>query len=307
MRKIPTFIINGFLESGKTSLIDDTIKQDGFHKKGNTLLIVAEQGMEEYDEFLLSNFFVNVVYIEKLEDFNAENLGMLVDRYDPDRVIIEFNGMWDITKTEFPGNLSINQVITMIDSTTFEMYFNNMRQKMVTMIQNCHAVIFNRANQSMNLVSYKRNVKMTNPNIDVVFEGSDGLINSSFEEDLPYNVHDEIIEIKDEDYGIWYIDALEQVERYNGKKVSFTAEMFVSESLPKDHFVPGRTAMTCCNDDLTVLGFVAVNETTKPIKDGSWVKIIAKMEYLSDSQDGPLLHIIDMKQALPIEEPITKF
>lgn len=307
MKQIVTFIINGFLESGKTSLIDDTIKQDGFHKKGNTLLIVAEQGIEEYDEFLLSNFFVNVVYIENEKDFNKDNIELLVDRYDPDRVIIEFNGMWDISKVEFPEILKIAQVITMIDTTTFEVYFNNMRQKMITMIQNSDAVIFNRANQNMNLVSFKRNVKIANPNLDIVFEGSDGLINSSFEEDLPYNVHDDVIEIKDEDYGIWYIDALDQLERYNNKVVSFVAETFISDDLPKNHFVPGRTAMTCCSNDLTVLGFVAVNETNKSLKDGSWIKVTARIEYLKDSNDGPLLHIIDMKQALPIEEPITKF
>lgn len=309
MRKITTFIINGFLESGKTSLIDDTIKQDGFNKKGATLLICCEQGIEEYDEFLLANLNVNIVYIDSLEDFNKDNLDEIIQRYDPDRIIIEFNGMWDITSVEVPDYLNIAQVITMIDSTTFEVYFNNMRQKMVTMIQNSDAVIFNRASQDMNLVSYKRNVKLANPNMDVVFEGADGLINSSFEEDLPYNVHDEIIEIKDEDYGIWYIDALEQVERYNGKMVKFTAEEYISKGLPKNHFVPGRTAMTCCSNDLTVLGFVAVNETNTALKDGSWAKFTAKIEYRDDLPEGqgPLLHIINIEQTFPIEEPVSKF
>ena len=308
MRKINTFIINGFLESGKTSLIDDTIKKDGFSKRGATLLICCEEGIEEYDEFLLANLNVNVVYINKQEDFNKDNLDTIIQRYDPDRIIIEFNGMWDITEVEVPDYLNVGQIITMIDSTTFEVYFNNMRQKMVTMIQNSDAVIFNRANQNMNLVSYKRNVKLANPNMDVVFEGTDGLINSSFEEDLPYNVHDKVIEIKDEDFGIWYIDALEQVERYNGKYVKFTAETYISKELPKNHFVPGRTAMTCCSDDLTVLGFVSVNETDKKLKDGSWAKFTAKIEYKDDLEgQGPLLHIVDIEQTFPIEEPITKF
>ena len=50
----PVFVINGFLESGKTEFINYTIAQPYFRTKGRTLLIVCEEGEVEYDKQLLA-------------------------------------------------------------------------------------------------------------------------------------------------------------------------------------------------------------------------------------------------------------
>lgn len=49
----PVYIINGFLESGKTEFITYTLSQPYFQIRGKTLLIVCEEGEVEYEEVLL--------------------------------------------------------------------------------------------------------------------------------------------------------------------------------------------------------------------------------------------------------------
>ena len=307
MEQLSAFIVLGFLESGKTSLIRETVTQDGFSEKGNTLVIVCEEGIEEYDPIQMGTAYTAVEYIEKIEDFNPTNIDRLIQAHKPDRLIIEFNGMWDINEVDMPSYINISQIVMMVDASTFDMYFNNMRQKMVTMIQASDAMIFNRANESMNLLSMKRNSKLANPNTQIMFEGENGPINSSFEEDLPYDVHKSIIEINDEDFGIWFFDAMELRERYANKIVKLTAQVYKPKGIPEEFFIPGRVAMTCCSNDLTVLGFPAINETKKKVKEGEWVKITAKLEYVDSIEEGPMMHVIDIGMAYPIEEPITKF
>ena len=46
----PVYLVTGVLESGKTSFLDFTAKQDYFQIEGTTLLITCEEGEEEYDE-----------------------------------------------------------------------------------------------------------------------------------------------------------------------------------------------------------------------------------------------------------------
>ena len=49
----PVYVINGFLESGKTEFITYTLAQPYFQVRGKTLLILCEEGETEYEEFLL--------------------------------------------------------------------------------------------------------------------------------------------------------------------------------------------------------------------------------------------------------------
>lgn len=41
---MPVFLINGFLEAGKTQFLQFTMQQDYFQTDGKTLLIVCEDG-----------------------------------------------------------------------------------------------------------------------------------------------------------------------------------------------------------------------------------------------------------------------
>ena len=51
-----------------------------------------------------------------------------------------------------------------------------------------------------------------------------------------------------------------------------------SRELPKNVFVPGRIAMTCCAEDMAFLGYVCVYKGAEDLKEQDWVKVTARVE-----------------------------
>ena len=254
--KMPLFLINGFLEAGKTQFIKFTMQQDYFQTEGKTLLIVCEEGEEEYDEELLKQTHTAVVYIEEAEKLTPEYLQDLELLYNPERVLMEWNGMWNLDVLKLPNDWDLYQQITIIDGSTFDLYLQNMKPLIGAMVRNTEMIIMNRCDEIEDLDVYRRTLKGMNPQVQIVFEDAEGEIEEVTEADLPFDVNAEVIEIPPEAYGIWYIDAMDKPDRYRGKTVEFTGMVLKTPDFPKNNFVPGRMAMTCCEADMTFLGFM---------------------------------------------------
>ena len=210
----PVYMINGFLESGKTEFITFTLAQPYFQIKGKTLLLLCEEGEIEYDETLLARSKTVIEMIEDEEDFNPSHLTELEKKHKPDRIIIEYNGMWNFKNMKLPWYWKVEQQITTIDGSTFPMYYTNMRSLLAEMIRKSEMIIFNRCDGIEDLNSYKRNIKAINQTADLVFEDANGEVDMTTEEDLPYNVNDDPILLEGINYGIWYLDAMEHPERH---------------------------------------------------------------------------------------------
>ena len=218
----PVYVINGFLESGKTEFISFTLAQPYFQIKGKTLLLLCEEGENEYDEALLKKSRTEIELIEEESDFTPENLTNLEKKHKPERIIIEYNGMWNYKNAKLPWYWKIEQQITTIDGSTFPMYYTNMRSLLAEMIRGSEMIIFNRCDTVRDqLNTYKRNIKAVNAQADVIFEDANGEIDEIFEEDLPYDLNQETIVLDNQGYGIWYLDAMDHLERYIGKKLQF--------------------------------------------------------------------------------------
>ena len=230
----PVYIINGFLESGKTEFICYTLEQPYFQIRGKTLLLVCEEGEIEYEEELLKKSRTNLVLIEREEDFNTSHLIELEKKYKPERIIIEYNGMWNFKNLRLPFHWGVEQQITTIDASTFPMYFTNMKSLLAEMLRGSELIIFNRCDDVEDLSLYKRNVKAINQQADIVFEDSEGEVNQIFEDDLPYSLDAPIIELDNEGYGIWYLDSLDNLDRYIDKTVRFTAMVLKPKEFPRD-------------------------------------------------------------------------
>ena len=274
----PVYVINGFLESGKTEFICFTLAQAYFQVKGKTLLILCEEGEKEYDSQLLERSRTEIERIENEEDFNPEYLTGLEKKHKPERIIIEFNGMWNYKNVKLPWYWKIEQQITTIDGSTFSMYYTNMRSLLAEMIRKSEMIIFNRCDTVRDQLNvYKRNIKAVNSSADVIFEDANGEINEIFEEDLPYDLTRETIALDDQSYGIWYLDSMDHPERYLGKKVSFVAMVLKPEEFPMDYFVPGRLAMTCCADDMAFLGYPCEFSGAGALKQREWIKVTASV------------------------------
>lgn len=306
----PVFIINGFLESGKTEFICYTLEQPYFQIKGRTLLILCEEGENEYEEKLLKKSRTDLVLIEDEEEFNTAHLMELEKQYKPERILIEYNGMWNFKNMKLPFHWRVEQQITTIDASTFPMYYTNMKSLLAEMIRGSEMIIFNRCDGIEDLSSYKRNVKAINQRADIIFEDSEGEINQIFEDDLPYSLDAPVLELDNEGYGIWYLDSLDHLERYIGKTVQFLAMVMKPKEFPKGYFIPGRMAMTCCAEDMAFLGFACKYAQADKLTDKQWVKVTAKVEkeYFEDYQgEGPVLHAISVEQARAPKETVISF
>ena len=306
----PVYVINGFLESGKTEFISFTLAQPYFQIKGRTLLILCEEGEIEYDEALLRKVRCDLVVIDEEEEFTAAKMLELEKKYKPDRVIIEYNGMWNYKNMKLPWHWKIEQQITTIDGSTFPMYYTNMRSLLAEMLRKSELIIVNRCDNVSDLNSYKRNIKAVNPSADVIFEDANGEIDEILEDDLPYDLSQKNIELNDEAYGIWYLDCMDHVERYAGKQITFTAKVLIPENFPKGYFVPGRMAMTCCADDMAFLGYACEYKYADQLQHKEWVKVTATIDkqYWADyNGEGPMLHAILVEKTKAPKEEVINF
>lgn len=306
----PTFIINGFLESGKTEFISYTLSQPYFKTRGKTLLILCEDGEVEYNEELLKQTNTEMVEIDDIEDITPAKFMELNSMYKPERIIIEWNGMWDYRTLRLPNAWKLEQQITTIDGSTFNTYFNNMRSLLGEMIKGSEMIILNRCDDIVDdLPVIKRNLKMVNPNADIIFEGSEGEINMIFEDDLPFDLNADVIELDNTGYAVWYIDSCDNLQRYIGKKISYTAMVYKPKEFPKDYFVPGRMIMNCCAEDVQFFGFACKYDDVSSLQDKQWIKITAVVdeEYFEGyGEKGPVLKAVSIENAQkPKEEVIS--
>ncbi|MBR3601544.1 MAG: GTPase [Lachnospiraceae bacterium] len=307
---IPVYLINGFLESGKTEFIKYTLAQPYFQTRGTTLLILCEEGELEYEQALLKKTKTVMEVIEDEEDFTIEQLMELEKKHKPERIIIEFNGMWNMKDIKLPIHWSIDQQITMIDASTFPMYYTNMKSMVAEMVRKSEMIIFNRCDGIKELSNYKRNVKAVNQQAEIIFEDSQGEIEEMMEEELPYDLNKPVIELDNEGYGIWYLDSLDHIERYVGKTVQFVGQVLRPSTFPSDYFVPGRLAMTCCADDMAFLGFACEYDGASRLTQKSWVKVTATVanEYWPDyNGEGPVLHAVSVEKTKAPKEEVINF
>ena len=257
--RVVVYLMTGFLESGKTSFLKQTIDKQYFKIDGTTVIILCEEGEEEYEEDLLSRAKAKIVTVEDPEELTKEFLQEVEDKYHPERVIFECNGMYPVSKMEaldVPDGWGLIQEITTVDASTFDVYIANMKSLFVEMVRNADMVLFNRCTEDMPLAGYRRSVKVVNQGAQIIFEGAEGEIEDIFSDQMPYDLDASVIKIEDMDYGIWYVDMMDNPEKYKGKVVEIQGRARKVKGFPKGEFVLGRSAMTCCADDITFLGFI---------------------------------------------------
>ena len=307
MAKIPVFVVHGFLESGKTRFVQETLADDYFSGGERNLVIACEEGVEEYEDELLQKTNTTLVVLEDKSEFNEMFLAECQKKYKPTQIIVEYNCMWGLDylrEMYMPKGWFVAQVITTVDATTFDVYLKNMKSLFMEMAKDSDLIIFNRSTDETPAATYKRNMRAVNPKAQVVFEKEDGS-QLEFEEEMPFDINADVIEISDVDYGIWYIDAMDKPDRYRGKTVEFTGMVLKTPDFPKNNFVPGRMAMTCCEADMTFLGFMCKAKNARLLETKDWVKVRARVEYEYMPEyegEGPMLYADYVEKAEPIEE-----
>lgn len=310
---IPVYLFTGFLESGKTRFIQETLEDKRFNNGEKTLLLVCEEGEEEFepDRFYSPNVYMET--IESEDEFSPEYLESLRKKHKARRVIVEYNGMW-LLKSFFdklPKNWVIAQEFMFADARTFLNYNTNMRQLCVDKMNTCELVVFNRFPEGMDFMELHKIVRGTSRRTDIAYEKESGdVFYDDVEDPLPFDINAPIVKIGDNDYAIWYRDMTEKLEEYDGKTVRFKCLVNKTKVKEDSFFVCGRNVMTCCIDDIQFAGLVCKWPKAASLQHKSWINVTAKMKieyHKVYGRPGPVLTATTISPASAPEQEVATF
>lgn len=312
-RDMPVYLFTGFLEAGKTKFIQETLEDRRFCNGERTLLLVCEEGEEEYapDQFVDKS--VKIRTIEDQSELTQENLVRFARETRAERVVIEYNGMWllDALYSAMPESWMVYQEFLFVDATTFLSYNANMRQLVYDKLKSCELVVFNRFTPQMDKMEFHKIVRGASRRADIAYEAPDGnVVYDDIEDPLPFDVNAPIIEIGDDDYALWYRDMSEEPKKYEGKTVRFKAKAVVRKRLPPKTFVIGRHVMTCCVEDIQFAALVCNWDKADTVRDESWMILTAKINFkfsMAYGRKGPVLTYIGHEYCEPPEQAVATF
>ena len=310
---IPVYLFTGFLESGKTKFIQETLCDERFNKGEKTLLLVCEEGVEEYepDEFSGENVFIKIV--EEESELSEELLRSFIKETDAERVVVEYNGMWmlDSLYQAMPEEWVVYQEFMFADATTFLTYNQNMRQLTYDKLKSCELVVFNRFTREMDKMPYHKIVRGASRRADIAYEyAPDDVEYDDIEDPLPFDINAPVIEIGVNDYAIWYRDLTENPSNYEGKTIKVLCRALTRKKLPSKTFIVGRHVITCCIEDTQFAALVCQWDQASKVINDSWVTLTAKIHYkfhVAYKQKGPVLTCIELEPAEAPENSIATF
>ncbi len=312
-KELPVYLFTGFLEAGKTHTLQETLSDPDFNTGEPMLLIVCEEGVEEYDPTAFAHDNVFMVTVEDEEDLTPKFLTQLEKQYSPDRVLIEYNGVWLIDRLyqALPDNWMIYQEIFVADANTFQSYNQNLRQLVFDKLQSCETVLFNRAPLNVDIPAIHKIIRGANRRCAIGYEYIDGeFAYDELEDPLPFDINADVIEIKDEDFAFWYRDLTEDMAKYNGKTVRFKGIVARDEQLPPRMFVVGRHVMTCCADDISYCGLVCKSMRANTLTTKDWVTLTATVTVEFNKvygNQGPVLNDLSLEFSDPPQNLVATF
>ena len=310
---MPVYLFTGFLEAGKTRFIQETLEDKRFCKGEKTLLLVCEEGVEEYEPDQFCTKTVAIRTIADQSELTSENLLRLARETDAERVVVEYNGMWmlDLLYTALPEGWMVYQEFFFADARTFLVYNENMRQLVYDKLKSCELAVFNRFTPDMDKMAFHRIVRGASRRCDIAYEAPDGKVEyDDIVDPLPFDVDAPVIEIGDDDYALWYRDLSEEPKKYEGKTVCFRCQAVVRGKLPSETFVVGRPVMTCCVQDIQFAGLVCQWKNANTIQDDSWIVLTARINFKFNrayGKKGPVLTFLSMEPSEEPEQPVASF
>ena len=309
MEQIPVYAFTGFLDSGKTKFIQETLEDPRFNAGERTLVLIFEEGEEEYD---LSAYPHKNVYLETLDQqtVTEAQLTALEKKYRAERVVAELNGMQQVGDLymRFPENWAIAQEIMFADSTTIMAFNANMRNLVMDKLVGAQMVVFNRLEKGQDVMPFHKLARAASRKIDILYDYTDGTTEfDQIQDPLPFDINAPIVEIKDEDFALWYRDVTEEPQKYDGKTVRFKGQVAMLRRDKNGMFAPGRFVMTCCVEDIQFCGIPCRYADSKSLASRAWVQVTAKVSAekhpLYKGDVGPVLTAIEVVKDVPAADP----
>lgn len=313
MIQIPVYVFTGFLDSGKTKFIQETLEDPRFNAGERTLLLVCEEGEEEYDfsAYPHQNIFLEVV---DQQSVTTKYLQTLAKKHKIQRVVAELNGMCMVGDlySRFPEDWVVAQEVMFADATTFMAYNANMRNLVMDKLVGGQMVVFNRLKPGEDTMPLHKLVRAANRRMDILYDYLDGTTAyDEIEDPLPFDINAPIITINDEDYALWYRDVTEEPQKYDGKTVSFKGQVALLRRDKNGMFAPGRFVMTCCEDDIQFCGIPCRYDRAKELEPRSWIALTATVSAekhtLYQGELGPVLTALKVLPAEPAQPDVATF
>lgn len=313
-KDVPVYLFTGFLEGGKTKFIQETLEDRRFCNGEKTLLLVCEEGEEEYAPEQFASDTVQIRVVEEQKDLTRENLEKWLAETKSERVVVEYNGMWmlDVLYNAMPENWMVYQEFMFADSTTFLSYNSNMRQLVYDKLKSAELVVFNRFDEkTMDKMAFHKIVRGASRRADIAYEAKNGkVVYDDIEDPLPFDLNAPIVEIGDDDFALFYRDMADEPKKYDGKTVRFKCRALVRKKLPANCFVVGRHVMTCCVEDIQFAALVCQWDKADTVKDDSWMILTAKVNFKfhrAYNRRGPVLSYISAESCEAPEQPVATF
>jgi len=311
--KTRIYLFTGFLDSGKTSFINDTITQTDFCENEKSLLIVSEQGEIEYNQEEIEALNCDIVYVTSEDQWTYEFFEELKEKYNPTQVLVELNGMFNVNRflaCSLPDEWQVVQVLTTINAETFALYIQNMRSLLFQHVVHTDLLIFNRINDSIKKSFLRNNIKAINSTCQIIYEKADGTVDQMEEDELPFDISADELHILDHDFGIFCMDALDHPDKYAGKKVTMKGKFIGRDKQLEDGFVLGRLAMVCCEEDTSLIGMVCEHPLAKKLIPEEWVEVTGIIHLEFDEVFGGevcILKVDNLKIVPPLENEYVTF
>lgn len=302
-KEVPVYLFTGFLESGKTQFLKEALTEPQFATGEKNLVIMCEEGEVEIDASEFPHTKTDIIYVEDQEDINEEFFMELNNKYLPDKVLVEYNGMWmlDPLYLGFPENWMIVQEMTFVDSNTFTVYNNNMRNLVYDKFRYTDMVIFNRFPDTIDFMEFHKIVRVINRSCQIIYESPDGTIKvDEVVDPLPFDVEADKIDLEDRDFAYWYQDINAEPNKYKGKTVIFNGFVKNKGIKDPDKIIIGRPMMTCCEEDIAFAGYRAIYEPESKlvkvaIKDGEWARLTCICSAGFSKQYNEVLPLLKVK------------
>ena len=311
--KLPVYLFTGFLEGGKTTIIQESMNDQNFNSGEKTLIILCEEGIEELDTSKFYGKNVSIVTVENESELTTEKLESFAKNKKVDRIIIEYNGMWQLQTLydNLPQTWGVYQNMMFADANTFVAYNNNMRQLVFDKIKDAEMVVLNRTPQNIDKEEIHKIVRGISRRAAIVYDYPDGHVEyDEIEDPLPFDINDAVIEIADADYALWYRDLSEEMNKYHGKTVKFKGIIANDPRLPDNSTVIGRHIMTCCVDDIQYSGMICVFKEPKKLKTRDWITVKGTLKIEANKLyrgKGPVLYVEDTEFAVQPKQEVATF
>ena len=312
--EIPVFLFTGFLESGKTTFIQEALEDDDFNVGERTLLLLCEEGEVEFEP---KKFFGKNVFIEPIEDpseLTPKHMSELQLKHKVERVIVEYNGMWMLDEfyKAMPKEWIVYQELVFFNAETFLTYNKNMRQLVYDKLQSAEMVVFNRCTRGFDKMAFHKIVRGANRKSQIIYEyEKDNVELDQIPDPLPFDINADNIIIEDDAFAEWYRDLNEEQDKYEGKVVTVKGRSVLGGGLDDNSFIFGRHVMTCCVEDIQFAGLVCRwKDAAKTLTHGGWVKITAKISIQYDEmygENGPVLKCMSVEKAEPADPEVATF